>query len=151
VIANLPRGVRNNNPGNIEYDPRVRWDGLVGIEPVPLDGSRQRFARFATPEHGIRAIVKILSSYRRRGLDTVPKIVETWAPACDNNPVSQYVDDVDAIAHVRNDTVLPLELPAALVAALVRAIIKFECAGFEYPDDVLASGVAMGLGQIQEA
>lgn len=30
------RGERNNNPGNIDYNPRNKWKGLVGIETEVL-------------------------------------------------------------------------------------------------------------------
>lgn len=54
-------GLRNNNPGNIEAGSNP-WEGQTGS-----DG---RFATFATPEHGIRALGKNLLSYQRQ--DTTP-------------------------------------------------------------------------------
>ncbi|HFX8036006.1 TPA: hypothetical protein ACIF5E_004931, partial [Escherichia coli] len=42
------RGIRNNNPGNLEYSKTNPWVGQTGD-----DG---RFAKFETPEHGIRAL-----------------------------------------------------------------------------------------------
>ncbi|WP_409260545.1 hypothetical protein [Pseudomonas putida] len=53
-----PRDVRNNNPGNIDFNPRNDWQGQIGKEP---DG---RFAIFDTPESGIRALGKLLINYR---------------------------------------------------------------------------------------
>ncbi|WP_347147235.1 hypothetical protein [Proteus vulgaris] len=52
-MAKIARGERNNNPGNIDYNPRNKWKGLVGIETgVP----NPRFCVFESPEYGIRAI-----------------------------------------------------------------------------------------------
>lgn len=47
--SSAARGLRNNNPGNIEAGSNS-WDGQAGS-----DG---RFAKFVTPEHGIRALGK---------------------------------------------------------------------------------------------
>ena len=49
------RGIRNNNPLNIEAGEN--WQGLKGT-----DG---RFAIFETAEHGIRAAARILRTYAR--------------------------------------------------------------------------------------
>lgn len=89
----LPRGIRNNNPGNIEIgDP---WQGLSDEQ---TDG---RFCQFKAPEWGIRAIARILITYqdKRRAsdgsrIDTVAEIIERWAPPVEND-TSAYA------AHVR--------------------------------------------------
>lgn len=56
------RGIRNRNPGNIDYNPRNDWQGQIGKEPGG------RFAIFDTPENGIRALGKLLIKYRSRNL-----------------------------------------------------------------------------------
>ncbi|MBN5203088.1 hypothetical protein JY494_26615, partial [Serratia marcescens] len=70
--SSAARGLRNNNPGNIEASDKNPWEGQTGS-----DG---RFAKFETPEHGIRALGKNLLSYQRQGYDTVSEIVNRWAP-----------------------------------------------------------------------
>lgn len=52
----LPRGVRNNNPGNIKYNPANDWDGQTGSD---ADG----FAIFSDPTYGLRAMFLTLQSY----------------------------------------------------------------------------------------
>jgi len=52
-----PRGIRSNNPLNIDYNVENQWQGL---DSPPSDG---RFARFVGPQWGIRAAVKALQSY----------------------------------------------------------------------------------------
>lgn len=47
------RGVRNNNPGNIDFNPRSDWVGQLGLE---VRAAKPRFARFDTPENGIRVL-----------------------------------------------------------------------------------------------
>lgn len=79
----LPRGLRNNNPGNIEDGPLAK--SLPGYA-----GSDGRFAKFDTPDNGLNAMDALLTSYGRRGLKTVGDVVGRWAPASDNNDVGAY-------------------------------------------------------------
>jgi hypothetical protein len=79
----LPRGLRNNNPGNIEDGPLAK--SLPGYA-----GSDGRFAKFDTPENGLGAMDALLTSYGRRGLKTVNEVIGRWAPSSDNNDVSAY-------------------------------------------------------------
>ncbi|KGP00300.1 hypothetical protein JT27_18395 [Alcaligenes faecalis] len=93
---NRPRGIRNNNPGNLEWgDP---WQGLVD----PAQGKKQdvRFAVFREPVWGIRALARTLITYqdKRRAADgskinSLHKIISRWAPAFENN-VDAYVASV---------------------------------------------------------
>lgn len=71
-----PRGVRNNNPLNIRTGSK--WIGLSSQQ----DDS---FCTFVAIEWGVRAAVKILRSYARRGIHTVSDIIQTWAPPIENN------------------------------------------------------------------
>lgn len=73
-----PRGVRNNNPGNIEYGDYAKSKGAIGS-----DG---RFARFASPEAGIAAMRDLLGVYQNKhGLKTVEQMIGRWAPASEND------------------------------------------------------------------
>ena len=86
-----PRGIRRNNPGNIEWgDP---WQGLANKKDYPAD----RFAAFVAPVWGIRALARTLITYydKRKAadgskIDSLIEIVERWAPAGDNNDVDAY-------------------------------------------------------------
>lgn len=71
------RGARNNNPGNIEYGPFARSMGATGS-----DG---RFAIFPDLQTGTQALASLMSSYQRRGFNTIDKIVSRYAPAHENN------------------------------------------------------------------
>lgn len=83
---NEPRGLRNNNPGNIE-------SGRFAATVQGFEGSDGRFARYATPEQGIQAADKLLQTYAGRGLNTVAGIVNRWAPPTENN-TGAYVASV---------------------------------------------------------
>jgi len=106
-----PRGIRNNNPGNIEANA-IKWQGATGN-----DG---RFVVFDTPENGIRALARILKTYRDKyGLETVRGIVSRWAPPSENN-TGAYIGSVCSRVSVAPDARLaPADYPA-LVAAIIR-------------------------------
>ena len=144
-----PRGVRNNNPGNIDYTPRNAWQGQLGLEvgvPSP------RFARFDTPENGIRALGRLLINYRGKdgmpgvggpGIDTVRETITRWAPGNENN-TEAYIAAVARRLGVSANDVIDVRKPATL-GVMVSSIIAHECAGFAYPEAVLAEGLRRAL------
>jgi hypothetical protein len=115
VKALTPRGIRNHNPGNIEWiaDPAKRWRGMVG-----KDG---RYGVFDTPANGVRAIGGELRANFRRGQNTVRDIIGEWAPPTENDTTS-YMRHVAAELRVDVDT----PLSSSRIAELAAAIIKHE-------------------------
>lgn len=76
--ALLPRGIRNNNPGNIRLSP-TRWQGQAALQ---TDGD---FVVFSAPLYGLRALMKLLLTYHLKyGLDTVESIINRYAPPHEN-------------------------------------------------------------------
>jgi hypothetical protein len=81
-------GLRQNNPGNIDYSAETHWLGQM----VPHPGGR--FVWFVAPEWGMRAILVTLQTYQRRdGCKTVGDFIRRWAPSTENN-VTAYLGDV---------------------------------------------------------
>lgn len=138
--ADGPRGVRNNNPGNLEASSSNPWIGQTGN-----DG---RFAKFETPEHGIRALGRNLISYQRQGIDTVGEIINRWAPPSDNNDTAAYIKAVCAQLGVTANQPLDASNPDTL-QALCAAIIKHENGTQPYSSDQLSTGVSAALGLTQ--
>lgn len=134
------RGVRNNNPGNLEASSSNPWVGQTGS-----DG---RFAKFETPEHGIRALGRNLISYQRQGIDTVGEIINRWAPPSDNNDTAAYIKAVCAQLGVTANQPLDASNPDTL-QALCAAIIKHENGSQPYSTDQLSTGVSAALGLSQ--
>ncbi|MGM8437189.1 hypothetical protein ACS6IV_12995 [Enterobacter hormaechei subsp. xiangfangensis] len=134
------RGIRNNNPGNLEYSKTNPWVGQTGD-----DG---RFAKFETPEHGIRALGRNLLSYQRQGIDTVSDIINRWAPPSDNNNTDAYIQAVCAQLGVTADQQLDASNPDTL-KALCAAIILHENGSQPYSDQQLATGVSAAIGLSQ--
>lgn len=134
------RGIDNNNPGNIEFSKSNPWEGQTGS-----DG---RFAKFETPEHGIRALGRNLLSYQRQGIDTVSDIINRWAPPDDNNDTAAYIKAVCAQLGVTADQPLDASNPDTL-KALCAAIIHHENGSQPYSDQQLATGVSAAIGLSQ--
>lgn len=114
----LPRGIRNNNFGNIEDGPFARSiPGYVGS-----DG---RFAIFNSPEAGLNAMERLLASYSKRGLNSVSAVINRWAPPSDGNPVSAYA------AHVAGGLGVDPNAPIDLSNPEVRRAVALKMAEFE--------------------
>lgn len=133
-----PRGIRNNNPGNITRSAANPWEGEVA-------GSDPRYTSFATPEHGIRAMAVNLTTYQDKyGINTVEGIVSRWAPATENN-TEAYVRAVAKAAGVKPDEAIDLHKPATMTAIL-RAMVKHENGQDPYSDATVSRGVRAALG-----
>lgn len=144
----VTRGVRNNNPGNIDYNPRNRWIGQLAPHP----GIEKRFARFDTPENGIRALAKLILAYRGKdgmpnvgasGIDTVREIINRWAPGTENDTES-YIRATAASLKVASDAPLDVHSLPVLVG-LVTAIIRHENGGVPYSTQLIEAGVRRSL------
>ena len=134
--SSAARGLRNNNPGNIEAGSNL-WDGQAGS-----DG---RFAKFVTPEHGIRALGKNLLSYQRQGYDTVSEIVNRWAPASDGNNTEAYIAALCKKLNVTPNDQLNMS-DINTLRQLCAGIIQHENGKQPYSEDQLNTGVSAALG-----
>ena len=77
-----PRGIRNNNPLNIRRNPRNRWRGLR------KEQTDKSFCQFKAMKWGLRAAIKLLDNYIRRGAQTPRQIISRWAPPSENDTAS---------------------------------------------------------------
>ena len=93
---NLPRGLRNNNPGTI----RINGDLFQGEVRPSKDKS---FKQFETMAYGYRAMFVILRNYiRNYKLDTIRKMISRWAPPKENH-TEAYVKAVSDYAGIPAD------------------------------------------------
>ncbi|WOT63232.1 structural protein [Pseudomonas aeruginosa] len=134
-MALQPRGIRNNNPGNIVWSARNNWQGQLPHNPK----IEPRFARFDTAHNGIRALAKLLLNYRKvYGLRTVESLIARWAPSNENNTRAY------ATAVARAMGVPPqagLHMDQDTLAALVTAIIRHENGQQPYSAEQIAQAV----------
>ncbi len=130
-----PRGIRNNNPGNIRRsaDP---WQGLA------KDQNDDAFFQFAEPKWGIRALARVLISYQdKHGLRTVRAIISRWAPPVENK-TSSYIDHVAHRLGVGADDPLDVH-DYRVLRGLVEAIIAHENGQQPYTDAQIDAGLVL--------
>lgn len=127
-----PRGIRNNNPGNIRHSGS-HWQGQAATQTDP------DFVQFVTPEYGIRALAKLLGTYSTQGLDTVRKIISKYAPSNENN-TDAYAQAVARALGVTPDTKIDVN---ARKDVLVKAIIAHENGQQPYSVAQINTGVMM--------
>ena len=141
-LSTAPRGVRNNNPGNIDYNPLNNWKGL-NPKSKELDS---RFCVCISAEYGIRALLILLRNYEKKyKLNTVRKIINRWAPSSENN-TSSYVNHVAKQMEVGIDDVLDLSNREVLIS-LAKAIVVHENGVQPYCDAIYQSGYELISGR----
>src|SRR5690349_17964338 len=115
-----PLGLVNNNPLNLRHS-RDQWIGMRGQQTDP------GFVQFQTSYHGLRAGAKnLLTYFRVRKRTTVRQIIESWAPASDNNATDSYVASVAKGLMVDPDAYINLEDKDTL-RRLMEEMIRVEC------------------------
>lgn len=128
----LPRGFRNNNPGNI----RISQSGWIGKVPniQNTDGS---FEQFDTMEHGVRAMYVLLRNYLDKGHNTISAIIKRYAPSTENKTE-------DYIRFVSSKTgILPyMTVYEFNLKAIIDAMIQLEN-GQRLSKSVIDKGVAL--------
>lgn len=76
----MPRGLRNNNPGNIRLSASTRWQGEI------RPSQDKSFCQFSTMAYGYRALIKLLQNYGKiNGCRTLSDYIHRWAPPSENN------------------------------------------------------------------
>ena len=124
----LPRGIRNNNPGNLERTSE-RWIGMSADQ-----SSDPRFMVFDTPEHGLRALMRLLINYQERhNLKSVREVINRWAPPVgrDQNGVGYTQNTSGYVQHVSRQTGFDPDEPLDMLdrttcEKLARAIVRHE-------------------------
>ncbi|MBD2826931.1 structural protein [Xenorhabdus szentirmaii] len=125
----MTRGIRNYNPGNIDHNPANKWQGQL-----PHDRNiEKRFCRFESPEHGIRALMKLLRNYHKGGHNSISKIINRYAPSNENNTTA-YINGVARALNV--DPFDKIEVNKQTLIALAKSIIRHENGQQPYSDDV---------------
>jgi hypothetical protein len=143
MSATGPRGIRNNNPGNIRRDDTA-WVGLAADQADP------DFFAFTEAVWGLRAILRIIHSYEGRGLTTVRGWITAWAPPSDGNDTDAYIAAVAAAVGGNPDATLSIE-SACVATAVLAAITQEENGEQPYGPDVLACAYALAFPRPSDA
>jgi hypothetical protein len=133
VTKNYPRGIRNNNPGNLRQ-ANQGWRGEVGTDDAG-------FVIFDTMQNGVRAMtIVLINYYYRHGLKTVRGMINRYAPPVENN-TDAYINHVARVLGVGTDQSIVLE---PYLMQLVEVMIKHENGrGIDAED--LARGVSVAM------
>lgn len=139
------RGIRNNNPLNMER-VGIQWNGRKArSEMTPLQRAETRFDVFRTPQYGIRAATLNFQTYRKRdGRDTVREIIEAWAPGHEND-TEAYIAKVAGDMEVGDAEIIDTSDPSVLLS-LLKAMIHHENGIQPYDDAIIMQGITMALG-----
>ncbi len=138
--AGTPRGIRNNNPGNIDY---------VGQAGATLERPGGRFARFETAFDGLKAMARQLLRYfdgktTGRRLQTISEIISTWAPGNENNTAA-YIKRLSDMMGVSPNARLNLRDPSTM-SALMGGIIHHENGRNPYSGEVIGMAARSATG-----
>lgn len=136
VLALVPIGIRNRNPGNIRPSKRYRWVGEIG--------ESGGFCVFDTMANGCRALCLNLLAYYDRGINTIRRAISTWAPPEDNNDTEAYIVAVSTLLEVDDEDKLDFRTESALFW-LATAIGEHECGHQAFNQYVTDADIMAGV------
>ena len=114
----LPRGIRNNNPGNL-VKTNIEWKGKI------IPSGDTRFEQFINIAYGVRAMIKDIMS--DIGPDTtLSDLIYQYAPPSDNNTIG-YINYVSNKTGIGANQVLTKD--KATLKKLVFAMSEMENGG----------------------
>ena len=137
AMLSQPRGIRNNNPGNLNY---AGQDGATKEA-----GENGRFAVFSSMQEGVGALYRQLQLYFKRGVNTIEAIVNKYAPAGDNNNVAAYIQQLVGATGKGSGDKLSGE-DTDTVFKLMRGIINHENGKGYLSDTDIMGGIQLGSG-----
>jgi hypothetical protein len=119
AFSKAPRGIRNNNPGNIRINKNNDWVGKVPAK----DNTDKSFEQFTHYKYGVRALIILLRNYTKSGRNTITKIFAEFAPPNENN-TQAYIKFVAGRVGIGADDVITLNKD--IMRELCQAIAKME-------------------------
>jgi hypothetical protein len=106
--TDLPRGLRNNNPGNL-VQTSIPWQGKIPLS----QNTDSRFEQFYELRYGIRAKMRDIITDYKKGLTSVTAIINEYAPSFENNTAA-YINTVANMIGF---------LPSAIMPALTEDLL----------------------------
>jgi hypothetical protein len=136
--SNLPRGLRNNNPGDIRVGDA--WQGMTGADD-------KGFVIFDSIAWGMRAMATDLLNKISKGENTITEIISIYAPPSENDTAS-YIAAVSADMGIDPDQVLPMD--QGTFHSLLRAIMNHEL-GDGYSAMITDADIDQGIGMVKNS
>lgn len=129
VDKTKPRGIRNNNPGNIKHSAD-RWQGMAQHQADPV------FVTFTQPHYGLRALAKLLKNYKKKyGIDNVAALIKRYS-ATDQRA---YIENMARGLGVTALQKIDIE---AYLSKIMTAIIKQENGYNPYSPNEISAAIA---------
>lgn len=118
-IKNLPRGLRNNNPGNLRIS-NIKWQGKI-----PNNQNTDRaFEQFQNIVFGIRAMLTdVANDITVKKLNTLRKLINSYAPPSENDTIN-YINFVSKATGLNQDA--EIKLTPDLLSKIVKSKILIE-------------------------
>ncbi|WP_043614291.1 hypothetical protein [Chromobacterium violaceum] len=129
------RGIRNNNPGNLNFAHQAG--------ATKEAGPGGRFAVFKDAQTGLNALSRQLQLYAGRGLDSVSQMISQFAPPSENN-TKAYIAKVSKALGVSKTDALNMRDPR-VVQTMMDAIIKVENGYNPYSREMVAAAANKNL------
>lgn len=144
---NLPKGIRNNNPGNIRIANNP-WQGKIPVSQN-TDGAFEQFTAFV---FGVRAMIKLLSNHINNGYNTIHSLINKYAPVSDNSQqaVDHYINYVSSRTGLQPYTIITPS--KANLKKLVAAMSYVENGREAVANDMFEAAYNItGLGKIESS
>jgi hypothetical protein len=113
--TDLPRGLRNNNPGNL-VQTSIPWQGKIPLS----QNTDSRFEQFYELRYGIRAKMRDIISDYKKGLTSVSDLINEYAPSFENNTAA-YINTVANMIGFAPTMFIP-ELTEDLLVKIAKAL-----------------------------
>jgi hypothetical protein len=114
----LPRGIRNNNPGNL-VKTAIPWKGKI----PHAQNTDSRFEQFENIGWGVRAMAMDILSDIKKGKNTLRTLITEYAPPSENDTAA-YINSVSKQTGLQPDE--KIKTTPDILAAIINAKIRVE-------------------------
>ena len=115
---NVPRGIRNNNPGNI-VRTSAGWQGKIPF----AQSQDNHFEQFTEMKYGVRALLKDIYNAIKGGKNTAEVLISAYAPDFENNTTA-YIATVSSLIGIGITDLL--DLSQETIVGIAKAIVYVE-------------------------
>lgn len=127
----LPRGIRNNNPGNIRVNNANNWLGKIpfaqNTDSTLVNGQpvlKRAFEQFTELRFGLRAMIRLIQNYQtNHGDNTLRKIINRYAPPNENH-TNTYLNYIAGQVGIGPDA--PFVANKENMRKLIPALVRYE-------------------------
>lgn len=120
----LPKGLRNNNPGNLRRLSKKNGKDQLWNGEIPYAQSKDAsFSQFYEMKFGIRAMMRDLISDIKKGHNSITKLITVYSPPNENDTAA-YIKNVAAAVGLAPLAII--DLSQETIIALCKAMVIVE-------------------------